>query len=131
MGELETVMTHDTKRIYPELTPRERVVAFALARGARMPSIARELGLSQKTVDTHRANALRKLGCTNNVELSLLTASRRSNLEPVEPSVSVSAETYATIAKAAEARGITPRELVERAVERGLVLAVDAPATLA
>ncbi len=54
---------------YPELTERELEIAFMIARGEQASEIARALGLSVKTVATHRAHALKKLGCRNNVAL--------------------------------------------------------------
>lgn len=59
----------DAQNRYPELTERELEVAQAIARGIPNREIATSLGLSVKTVDTHRAHALKKLGCRNNVEL--------------------------------------------------------------
>lgn len=53
------------------LTHREHEVAHALASGYTCREIATSLGLSTKTVDTHRANALRKLQCGNAVQLCL------------------------------------------------------------
>lgn len=44
------------------LTPREREVLALIARGLKNREIARELGLSPKTVATHRAKVLAKLG---------------------------------------------------------------------
>jgi DNA-binding CsgD family transcriptional regulator len=53
------------------LTHREREVAM-LARGEPNREIAKALGISIKTVDTHRGHLLAKLGCRNNVELARL-----------------------------------------------------------
>ncbi|MGQ9477388.1 MAG: response regulator [Candidatus Bipolaricaulia bacterium] len=44
------------------LTPREREVLVLIARGLKNSEIARELGLSPKTVATHRARLRAKLG---------------------------------------------------------------------
>jgi DNA-binding NarL/FixJ family response regulator len=44
------------------LTPREREVLRRVAEGGTNRQIADELGLSPKTVDTHRTNLMRKLG---------------------------------------------------------------------
>jgi DNA-binding NarL/FixJ family response regulator len=43
------------------LTAREREVLKLIANGHSNQEIARQLGLSRKTVDSHRANAMRKL----------------------------------------------------------------------
>jgi DNA-binding NarL/FixJ family response regulator len=57
---------------FPALTEREREVALKLAIGAKNSEIADDLGISSKTVDTHRSHLLKKLGCRNNVELARL-----------------------------------------------------------
>ena len=44
------------------LSPRERDVFNSLVRGSRIKEIASGLGRSPKTVDTHRAHIMRKLG---------------------------------------------------------------------
>lgn len=44
------------------LTPREREVVRALAGGLTSKHIARQLGISPRTVDKHRENSMRKLG---------------------------------------------------------------------
>lgn len=61
---------------YPELTPREREVATLLAVGEPNREIARALGCSVKTIDTHRGHVLRKLHCRNNVDLARLAIRR-------------------------------------------------------
>ena len=43
------------------LTPREREVFDLLVRGRKMSDIARKLGLSIKTVSTHKTNILHKM----------------------------------------------------------------------
>lgn len=53
-----------------QLTRRERQVGELLASGLDVKAIARQLGLSHKTVHVHRANAMDKLGVKNNVELA-------------------------------------------------------------
>jgi len=47
---------------YNKLTPRERQVLQLIAEGKTNRNIAEVLGLSVKTVDTHRAHLMRKLG---------------------------------------------------------------------
>ena len=53
----------------PRLTPREREVLQLLAEGHRNKKIAQMLGISTKTVETHRATLMRKIGVTSIVEL--------------------------------------------------------------
>ncbi|MGO9831934.1 MAG: response regulator [Myxococcaceae bacterium] len=47
---------------WERLTPRERLVLRRVAEGRTNRQIAAELALSHKTVDSHRANLMRKLG---------------------------------------------------------------------
>jgi DNA-binding NarL/FixJ family response regulator len=57
------------RTLYDTLTPREQEVADQLARGFSCRDIAPALGISIKTVDTHRGHVLQKLKLKNNVEL--------------------------------------------------------------
>jgi DNA-binding NarL/FixJ family response regulator len=52
------------------LSPRETEILKLIAEGLSTKEIAAELILSVKTVDTHRANILEKLGMRNRVELT-------------------------------------------------------------
>jgi two-component system response regulator NreC len=52
-----------------ELTPREREVLRLIALGHTSVEIARKLGLSPRTIETHRARIHRKLGLTTRAEL--------------------------------------------------------------
>jgi two-component system response regulator FixJ len=54
------------------LTPRETDVVGRLAEGTLSKVIAHDMGLSARTVEMHRANALEKLGVKNLVELIAL-----------------------------------------------------------
>ncbi len=51
------------------LSPREREVFDLVVRGWRNAIISQELGISIKTVDTHRTRIHRKLGCRSGAEL--------------------------------------------------------------
>lgn len=51
------------------LTPRERIMLSQIVRGASNKEAARELGISPRTAEFHRANIMRKLGARNAVEL--------------------------------------------------------------
>jgi DNA-binding NarL/FixJ family response regulator len=53
----------------PRLTPREREVIQLLAEGHRNRKIAQRLGISVKTVETHRTTLMRKIGVKSIVEL--------------------------------------------------------------
>jgi len=61
----------ETGERHLRLSSRELEVVRMLARGVRNADIATELGISEKTVSTHRTHALEKLGLSNNVELAL------------------------------------------------------------
>lgn len=66
---------------FPTLTGRERAIARELALGEKNADIAARLGISVKTVDTHRAHILKKLECRNNVDLARL-AIRKGFVQP-------------------------------------------------
>jgi len=53
----------------PRLTPREREVMQLLAEGHRNKQIAQDLGISVKTVETHRTTLMRKIGVKSIVDL--------------------------------------------------------------
>ncbi len=58
------------------LSPRELEVMRALAAGGTNRELAAELGISIKTIDTHRLNVLRKLGLRNNADLTRFAITR-------------------------------------------------------
>lgn len=59
--------------LYPSqgvpLSPREREVVTRLASGMTSKEMARELGLSPRTVEMHRARLLRKMGVRTTAQL--------------------------------------------------------------
>jgi DNA-binding NarL/FixJ family response regulator len=63
------------------LTPREQEVVKLIAEAHTNAQIAEILHLSEKTVESHRANVLRKLGMRDRVEL-VRYAIRRGLVEP-------------------------------------------------
>ena len=63
------------------LTPREEQVVKLIAEAYTNAQIAEILHLSEKTVESHRANLLRKLGMRDRVEL-VRYAIRRGLVEP-------------------------------------------------
>lgn len=63
------------------LTDRELAVLQAIARGHTNASAAESLGVSAKTVDTHRTNLMRKLAVNSTASL-LLAAVRAGLLDP-------------------------------------------------
>lgn len=64
-----------------ELTPRELQVVKLVAEAHTNKEIAELLGLSDKTIENHRANAMRKLGMRDRVEL-VRYAIRRGLIDP-------------------------------------------------
>jgi len=54
---------------YELLTPREREVLYLVAQGMTNAEIASKLYISRRTVETHRANLMRKLGLKNQADL--------------------------------------------------------------
>ena len=51
------------------LPRRQREILVALGAGRTTKQIAADLGISAKTVETHRARIMETLGCRNSVEL--------------------------------------------------------------
>jgi DNA-binding NarL/FixJ family response regulator len=67
------------------LTEREREVLALIARGLSTKEIASSLDIGQRTVETHRANLMRKLGVKS---VALLTqVAIREGILPIPPSV--------------------------------------------
>jgi DNA-binding NarL/FixJ family response regulator len=64
-----------------ELSPREKEVVKLVAEAHTNKEIAEILHLSEKTVENHRSNAMRKLGMRDRVEL-VRYAIRRGLIEP-------------------------------------------------
>lgn len=65
----------------PGLTTRERLTVQRIAEGASNKRIAADLGVSVKTVETHRSAAMRKLGAKSMAEL-IRYAMRNKLVEP-------------------------------------------------
>jgi DNA-binding NarL/FixJ family response regulator len=67
----------DGRRGPIELTPREREVLKLLAEGHTVKKVADLLKLSQKTVDAHKTNLMKKLDIHNRVELVKYAISKK------------------------------------------------------
>jgi DNA-binding NarL/FixJ family response regulator len=74
-------MSSDEEGPREPLTPREQEVVKLIAEAHTNAQIAAVLHLSEKTVESHRANVLRKLGMRDRVEL-VRYAIRRGLVEP-------------------------------------------------
>jgi len=59
----------EKRPVSAELTPREREIAAFLVEGKTSKLIARETGLSPRTVEMHRAKLMRKFGASTSSEL--------------------------------------------------------------
>ncbi len=70
------------------ITGREREVLTRIAMGASNKIIARDLGLSPKTIEKHRSNLMRKLNLRNAAAITMFAI--RNGLTSSEPSLSVS-----------------------------------------
>ena len=57
------------------LTPREQEILAAIVTGKRNKVIAADLGISERTVETHRAHIMAKSGASNVIELVGMIAS--------------------------------------------------------
>ena len=66
---LQKAKSAGTLDIYETLTTREREVLQLVAEGQTTPSIAGKLFISPRTVETHRANFMHKLGLRTHTDL--------------------------------------------------------------
>jgi two-component system, NarL family, response regulator NreC len=73
--------------LYRTLTPREREVLQLTAEGMSGPEIAERLFISRRTVESHRANTMRKLGLRNQKEL--VRYALQHAIPPPEPQLPV------------------------------------------
>jgi DNA-binding NarL/FixJ family response regulator len=66
---LKSAVKPDERSVFRTLTDREREIVQMLAEGKSNKEIAAQLSISVKTVETHRATVMRKLGINSIVEL--------------------------------------------------------------
>jgi DNA-binding NarL/FixJ family response regulator len=78
---IRTLMRAHLDDVESPLTPREREVVKLIAEAYTNKEIAAILNLAEKTVESHRANVLAKLGMRDRVEL-VRYAIRRGLIEP-------------------------------------------------
>jgi len=67
------------------LPPRQRQILAALGAGRTTKQIAADLGISIKTVETHRARIMETLGCRNAVELLRVAMRAHDRASPARP----------------------------------------------
>lgn len=67
--ELKEIASYDVNMPEIHLTAREIEIAELCAKGMISKEIAVQLGISQRTVETHKNNIFKKLGINNSVEL--------------------------------------------------------------
>lgn len=70
-------------RLIELLTMREREVVAGLVRGLTNKQIGQKLGISHRTVEIHRARAMRKLGAPTLAALLTLVLPHREELPGV------------------------------------------------
>lgn len=78
------IIVMEAKRRVDRLSPRERDVLEGLLRGASNKQIGRDLDLSPRTVEMHRAKMLVRLEAANTAEA--LDIARRAGLDPLAES---------------------------------------------
>jgi len=66
-----TLLTARAERDRPELSERERQVLGCVAQGKPNKQIARELGISEKTVKTHLTRVFQQIGVTDRTQAAL------------------------------------------------------------
>ncbi len=64
-----------------KLSPREREVLILLMEKGRLPLVAKTLGRSVHTVQSHKTSIMRKLHAANSVEM-IVTAIRKGLVTP-------------------------------------------------
>lgn len=67
-----------------DLTPRERQVVTLIARGYKYREVSEELGISQKTLETHMKNVFDKLGVASRSEVTRI-AFETGFVQPGDP----------------------------------------------
>ena len=79
----QEMLAHERKRL-DELTQREQEVMMLALAGRANKAIAKQLGISYRTVEIHRSHILQKTGTANMLELAQLAATCGLSIETVE-----------------------------------------------
>lgn len=81
-------MTASPAHFNQALTPRESVVLDRIVAGDHFKQIGRTLGISHRTVESHRASIKLKLGARNTADIVRIAMMRKASVqaisEPVE-----------------------------------------------
>ncbi len=77
---LAPMLGHERPGGIAGLSPRQRQILRQLGKGQSTKEIAADLGISVKTVETHRARMMEALGCRRANELLLLAARHQNEL---------------------------------------------------
>ena len=85
---LRTSERHHARALLQRLTPREYQVMELVATGLLNKQVGGELGMAEKTVKTHRAHMMQKLGITSVAEL-MLVLQKADITPPVKPGTKV------------------------------------------
>ena len=75
------------RALLERLTPREYQVMQLVATGLLNKQVGGELGMAEKTVKTHRAHMMQKLGITSVAELMVVL--QKAEVSPVRPGTKV------------------------------------------
>lgn len=71
------------------LTTREAEVLYAIGEGMTTREIAEKFGLSGRTVDVHRVNIRRKLGCTSAAEVMIQAVAYKQGMDAAAPATAI------------------------------------------
>jgi DNA-binding NarL/FixJ family response regulator len=74
------IAIEEAKQRFDELTDREREVAELMATGEKNTKIAKQLGISPKTLDIHRTNAKRKLKARGSVDVARVVFATKASM---------------------------------------------------
>ena len=77
---LASMLGHEKPVGVAALSPRQREILRKIGRGQSNKEIAADLGISVKTVETHRARMMESLGCRRANDLVLLAARHHNEL---------------------------------------------------
>lgn len=73
----------DVEQRLASLSARERQVLELILKGLRNKEIAAELGVGQRTIETHRANLMKKMACKSLLELiQRISPPNKADLQP-------------------------------------------------